>query len=90
MFGGTAATCLWTANNCGPNDEIYSFHNGGANCLFGDGSVKFIREDIDPVQLRYLLTPTEGLKVSAKTGRATIGLEVPVRSEIPESLAVTR
>ncbi len=62
VFGGTAATCLWTVNNCGPNDEIYSFHNGGANCLFGDGSVKFLRDDIDPVQLRYLLTPTEGLK----------------------------
>ncbi len=61
VFGGGTA-CPWTTNNCGPNDEIFSFHNQGANCLFGDGSVKFIRDDIDPVQLRYLITPTEGLK----------------------------
>ncbi len=62
VFGGTAATCLWTVNNCGPNDEPYSFHNAGCNVLFGDGSVRFIRDDIDPVQLRNLLTPTEGIK----------------------------
>ncbi len=61
VFGG-GTPCPWGTNNCGPNDEVFSFHNQGANCLFGDGSVKFIREDIDPVQMRYLITPTEGLK----------------------------
>jgi prepilin-type N-terminal cleavage/methylation domain-containing protein/prepilin-type processing-associated H-X9-DG protein len=63
VFGGGTA-CPWTTNNCGPNDEIFSFHNAGANCLMGDGSVRFIREDIDPVQLRYLITPTEGKKTT--------------------------
>ncbi len=61
VFGGGTA-CPWTSNNCGPNDEIFSFHNGGANCLNGDGSVRFVREDIDPIQLRYLVTPAEGKK----------------------------
>ena len=29
---------LFTAgNNAGANDELYSFHPGGVNCLFGDG-----------------------------------------------------
>jgi hypothetical protein len=23
---GGPSTCLWTTNNCGPNDEIFSFH----------------------------------------------------------------
>ncbi len=72
LFGGGAASavtsairnCDWTKNNCGPNDEPYSFHNQGCNSLMGDGSVKFVREDIDPIQLRYMLTPTEGLKTT--------------------------
>ena len=59
---GTTRTCSWGINNCGPNDEPFSFHNAGCNVLFGDGSVKFVREDIDPAQLRNLLTPTEGIK----------------------------
>ena len=63
IFGGGTA-CPWTSNNCGPNDEIFSFHNGGANCLMGDGSVKFVREDISPLQFRYMLTPTEGIKTT--------------------------
>lgn len=33
--------------NCSNNSEIYSFHPGGANFLFGDCSVKFIAEDVD-------------------------------------------
>jgi prepilin-type processing-associated H-X9-DG protein len=58
-FGGPA-TCYWINANCGPSDEPFSFHSGGCNCLFFDGSVRFIRDDIDPVSLRRFLTATEG------------------------------
>ena len=48
---------LFTAgNNAGANDELYSFHPGGVNCLFGDGSVQFIRDTISIVTLRSLVT----------------------------------
>ena len=59
-FGGTAA-CPWTTNNCGVNDETFSFHGAGANHLFGDGHVNFLNEKIDPIVYRRLCTPNEGL-----------------------------
>jgi prepilin-type N-terminal cleavage/methylation domain-containing protein/prepilin-type processing-associated H-X9-DG protein len=62
-FGGPS-TCLWTVNNCGVNDEPYSFHGNGCNCLFGDGHVSWIRGDIDPLAWRRLCTPTEQLAPS--------------------------
>lgn len=34
--------------NCHNGDEIYSFHSGGCFYTYGDGSVRFITEDIDP------------------------------------------
>ena len=40
--------------------EIYSFHNQGANFTFGDGSTRFIAEDIDPDALVSLITASEG------------------------------
>jgi prepilin-type N-terminal cleavage/methylation domain-containing protein/prepilin-type processing-associated H-X9-DG protein len=53
--------CNWSVNNCGPNDEPFSFHTNGINTLFMDGSVRFIRDDIDQVTFKRLLTPTEGI-----------------------------
>jgi prepilin-type N-terminal cleavage/methylation domain-containing protein len=34
--------------NCNNNEEIYSFHNGGAFFTFGDGAVHFLSTDINP------------------------------------------
>jgi hypothetical protein len=33
--------------NCHNGNEVYSFHTGGANHVFGDGSVKYIRQSMD-------------------------------------------
>jgi prepilin-type N-terminal cleavage/methylation domain-containing protein/prepilin-type processing-associated H-X9-DG protein len=57
--------CPWNAHDCGPNNEIFSFHPGGANALFGDGSVKFIKENINGRVLRSLITKNEGEVISA-------------------------
>jgi len=46
--------------NCNNGNEIYSFHKGGANFLFGDGSVHFIREDIAPTTFGALYTRAGG------------------------------
>jgi prepilin-type N-terminal cleavage/methylation domain-containing protein/prepilin-type processing-associated H-X9-DG protein len=44
-FGGPAS-CPWTYHDCGPNNEWFSFHQGGAHACFADGSVRFVRETI--------------------------------------------
>jgi prepilin-type N-terminal cleavage/methylation domain-containing protein/prepilin-type processing-associated H-X9-DG protein len=51
--------------NCTSNNEIYSFHPGGANALFVDGSVHFLK-DIAPVRLiAALVTRAGGEIISA-------------------------
>jgi prepilin-type N-terminal cleavage/methylation domain-containing protein/prepilin-type processing-associated H-X9-DG protein len=52
-------------NNAGANDEIFSFHPGGANVLFGDGSVKFLKDTTNVLTLRQLVTPNGGEVISA-------------------------
>lgn len=54
-FGGPP-TCPWTTNNCGPFEEIFSFHPAGAQVLMGDGSVQFLSESLELVTLRALVT----------------------------------
>lgn len=61
---GGPSTCPWTQNNCGPNDEIWSWHPGGANVVFCDGSLHFLNENINAVVLRYLCSRSEGVGVS--------------------------
>jgi prepilin-type processing-associated H-X9-DG protein len=58
---GGPAECPWSRNNCGPNDEPFSFHQGGLNVVLGDGSVRFVRDSINPVVLKYLSSPDDGL-----------------------------
>ena len=45
-----------TQVGAGPNDEIFSTHPGGANILFGDGRVQFVKSATNPVVLRGLVT----------------------------------
>src|SRR5262245_14525611 len=61
---GTAnlGTC---SMNCTNNGEVYSFHTGGANAVFADGSVHFLRESIDVRVLARLITRAGGEVVSA-------------------------
>ena len=52
-------------NGAGPNDEIYAFHPGGANVLFGDGSVRFLKQTLNIVVQRSLITLNQGEVVSS-------------------------
>jgi prepilin-type N-terminal cleavage/methylation domain-containing protein/prepilin-type processing-associated H-X9-DG protein len=52
-------------SNSQNNDEAYSFHPGGINALFGDGSVHFIKESINIVTWRSLITLKGGEVISS-------------------------
>src|SRR5262249_22349230 len=56
-YGGPA-TCPWAlqGSNCGPNDEIFSFHSGGVNLLYLDGHVSFTKDTIPAGLFRRLVT----------------------------------
>jgi prepilin-type N-terminal cleavage/methylation domain-containing protein/prepilin-type processing-associated H-X9-DG protein len=72
-IGTPGGACPWNDyTNCGPNDEIFSFHGAGANILFLDGHVTFISEDIDPVVLRRLVTASEKIAPNAGVGTTNI------------------
>jgi prepilin-type N-terminal cleavage/methylation domain-containing protein/prepilin-type processing-associated H-X9-DG protein len=61
--GGTrGGTCMV---NCTSDDEIYSFHPGGANALFADGSVHFLKETISARVVANLVTRGGGEIISA-------------------------
>ena len=61
---GGPSTCLWSVNNCGPNDEPFSFHGGGVNVTMGDGSVRFIKDTINARTLKYAIGATDGQIIS--------------------------
>jgi prepilin-type N-terminal cleavage/methylation domain-containing protein/prepilin-type processing-associated H-X9-DG protein len=52
-------------NGAGANDEIFGFHPGGVNILMGDGSVKFVRDGINILIQRSLITPDGSEVVSS-------------------------
>jgi prepilin-type N-terminal cleavage/methylation domain-containing protein/prepilin-type processing-associated H-X9-DG protein len=48
------------AINCTNRDEFYSFHTGGMNALFGDGSVRFVRDSVSVGVMAAVLTRFNG------------------------------
>ena len=57
---GGPPSCKWIDMNCGPNDELFSFHVGGAHILMGDGRVQFLGDSVDYRVLRGLVTRQGG------------------------------
>lgn len=58
--GPSASGCSWNNNNCGPNDEPFSFHTGVVGSVFGDGHVAFISDKVGYVTLKALCTADAG------------------------------
>jgi prepilin-type N-terminal cleavage/methylation domain-containing protein/prepilin-type processing-associated H-X9-DG protein len=54
-----------TTNQAGANQEPFSFHPGGVNALFGDGSVKFLKDSLNLITLRGIVSAAGGEVVSA-------------------------
>ena len=61
---GGPTQCPWTLNNCGPNDEPFSFHSGGINVCLADGSVRFLRDSTPALTLKFLTGSNDGQVVS--------------------------
>lgn len=60
---GGPPECPWSTENCGPNDEIFSFHTGGAQAVFADGAVRFLSENMDPVVVAKLVARADGEQI---------------------------
>jgi prepilin-type N-terminal cleavage/methylation domain-containing protein len=54
---GAGGTCMV---NCTTNNEIYSFHTGGAWGLFADGSVRFIKDSSNVAYIAAIVTRSGG------------------------------
>jgi prepilin-type N-terminal cleavage/methylation domain-containing protein/prepilin-type processing-associated H-X9-DG protein len=52
------------AINCSNDHEVYSFHSGGANAVFADGSVRFLHQGMGLKTLAALVTRAGGEIVS--------------------------
>jgi len=57
---GGPSSCLWTINNCGPNDEPFAFHSGVAMTCMGDGSVRAMKDTIDALTLKSICGASDG------------------------------
>jgi prepilin-type N-terminal cleavage/methylation domain-containing protein/prepilin-type processing-associated H-X9-DG protein len=51
----------WTVHDCGPNNEAFSFHGGGAHMVFADGHVLYIRDTIAYPVISALGTRSNGV-----------------------------
>jgi prepilin-type N-terminal cleavage/methylation domain-containing protein len=65
---GSPGNCVINCNN---NNETYSFHTGGAMHVFSDGSVRFIRETINPQTYAALITAQGGGLTPAEVSPST-------------------
>jgi prepilin-type processing-associated H-X9-DG protein len=65
LEGCTPAAGCTLAMNKKNDNEPYSFHPGGANCLFADGRVEFVRESVSLTTFAALCTRAAGEVVSA-------------------------
>ncbi len=61
---GGPVSCPWTAHDCGPNNEMFSFHVGGAQAVLGDGSVHFLSSTTD-LRVFYSLSTRSGGEVAS-------------------------
>jgi prepilin-type N-terminal cleavage/methylation domain-containing protein/prepilin-type processing-associated H-X9-DG protein len=60
--GLRGGTCMV---NCTSDDEIFSFHPGGANALFADGSVHFLKDSSSVQLIAAMVTRAGGEIISA-------------------------
>ena len=60
--GWRGGTCMI---NCTSDNEIYAFHPGGANGLFADGSVRFLKDTLSVQVVAALVTRAGGEILSA-------------------------
>jgi prepilin-type N-terminal cleavage/methylation domain-containing protein/prepilin-type processing-associated H-X9-DG protein len=57
---------LWgKTNQAGASQELFSYHPAGVNALFGDGSVKFLKDTLNVVVLRKIISIRGGEVVSS-------------------------
>jgi prepilin-type N-terminal cleavage/methylation domain-containing protein/prepilin-type processing-associated H-X9-DG protein len=52
-------------DQAGQNEEPFSYHSGGVNALFGDGSVRFVKSTVNLAAFRSILTLAGGEVVSS-------------------------
>ena len=67
MNEGTSwpSTTATAGNQAGANEEAFSFHPGGVNALFGDGSVRYLKNTVNLAAFRGILTPNGGEVISS-------------------------
>jgi prepilin-type N-terminal cleavage/methylation domain-containing protein/prepilin-type processing-associated H-X9-DG protein len=63
-FMGMPAAPYSCANGCSNDSEIFAFHTGGGNVVFGDGSVRFMRNGLTMNQMQALLSRVGGEVIS--------------------------
>jgi prepilin-type N-terminal cleavage/methylation domain-containing protein/prepilin-type processing-associated H-X9-DG protein len=63
-FDGMPPAPWSCANGCSNDSEIFAFHPGGSNVLFGDGSARFVMNGLTMNQMQALLSRAGGEVIS--------------------------